>query len=461
MIFLLCISSVLASFNTQYVTDQMEIQHTNLNSSRTYLLSLIITQYPKNNYCLPLLQVIMNNQIYNDSQAYSVRANVQKVYINGTESVIIKVNCNVLEYFQNQKNINKTMHFNLTLNDAKQHSSILCQFPHYGQNCSLSILQIQKEFSVTILILNSTWLYAYAILDNNDYEIIVQNGESLFGVSIVSINKLNVTVLPSFLQNFVVLEQTDEEKEIQISRTEDDQDNVYVIGLFNFNSTQIQEITITLTAGFKSEEFPFWVTMLLISIIVFGMLLLLIILLLFRRQYKKLTQIKPALDKKVIMKYMPPQKADSKMIKDTCSICLVQFELKDKFCQTPCRHVFHEQCLVDWTTKQANCPVCRQGLLEKEINELMEIKNNRNRKVKDLNIEEALKSKDDAQSQTYRNFPLLQLSSSPFRTQLKIELDCSPQAEHSPPILQFEGSPENLTNRNLCFQSDGIVESQN
>ncbi|CAD8189526.1 unnamed protein product [Paramecium octaurelia] len=462
MIFLLCISAVLASFNTQYVTDQLEIQQTNLNSSKSYLLSLIITQLPQNNYCLPLLQVIINNETHNDSLAYSIKANIQKVYFNSTDNITIKVSCNMLEYFQNQKNINKTMHFNLTMTEAKQHISQPCQFPHYGQNCSLSIQQIQKEFSVTILILNNTWFYAYTILDNDDYEIYVQNGESLFGISIISFNKENATRLPSFLQNLIVLDSyNNDENQISLPKTENSQESIYIIGLYNFNSTQIQEITITITASDKNEDFPIWATILLISIVIFGLLLFLIILCHYKRQYKKLTQIKPALDRKVLKKYMPPQKVDTKMSTDTCSVCLVQFELKEKYCKTPCNHYFHEQCLLDWTTKQANCPVCRQGLLENEINELMEVKNIRNRQVEELTIKEAIKQKDDPPSQTYRDLPFLQLSSSPFRSQCKIELDCSPQAEHSPQIIQFDGSPQNLTNRNLCFQSDGIVESQN
>ncbi|CAD8052957.1 unnamed protein product [Paramecium primaurelia] len=461
MIFLLCISAVLANFNTQYVTDQLEIQQTNLNSSKTYLVSMIITQLPINNYCLPLLQIIINNQTYNDSLAYSIKANIQKVYFDQTENITIKVSCNLLEYFQNQKNINKTMHFNLTLNEAKQHIQSPCQFPHYGQNCSLSIQQIQKEFSVTILILNNTWFYAYTILDNNNYEVYVQNGESLFGISIISFNKVNVTRLPSFLQNFVVLNTDNDENQISLSQTEDSQDSIYIIGLYNFNSTQIQEITITITNSFQNEEFPFWATILLISIVIFGLLLFLIILCHYRRQYKKITQIKPALDRKVLKKYMPTKKVDSKMSSDTCSVCLVQFELKEKYCQTPCNHYFHDQCLYDWTTKQANCPVCRQGLLENEINQLQEVKKNRNLQAEQLNNQESIKSKEDPPSQTYRDLPFLQLSSSPFRTQCKIELDCSPQGEHSPQIIQFDGSPQNLTNRNLYFQSDGIVESQN
>ncbi|CAD8085311.1 unnamed protein product [Paramecium sonneborni] len=354
------------------------------------------------------------------------------------------------------------MYFNLTLNEAKQYISPTCQFPNYGQNCSLSIQQIQKEFSVTILILNNTWFYAYTILDDDNYEIVVENENSLFGISIISFDNINITALPSFFLNFIVLKSDRDQQQISLSNTKQSSNSIYIIGLYNFNSTQIQKITITITNSIKNEEFPFWATMLLLSIVIFGLILFIIILSNFRQQYKKLTQIKPALDRKVFQKFMPTLKIDSKMISETCSVCLVQFELKEKYCQTPCQHYFHQQCLLDWTTKQANCPVCRQGLLENEIIQLLEAKSNRNRETKELNIQEAIKSKDNPpQSQTYRDLPFLQLSSSPSRTQYKIELDNSPQAGNSPQIIQFDGSPQNLTNRNLCFQSDVIVESQN
>ncbi|CAD8082863.1 unnamed protein product [Paramecium sonneborni] len=461
MIFLLCFTFVLANFNTQYVTDELQIQHTDLNSSKTYLLSMILTQIPKNNYCLPLLQVIVNNQIYNDTLAYSIKADIQKVYFQSTDAITIKVSCNVLDYFQNQKNLNKTMHFNLSLHEAQQHISLPCQFPYYGQNCSLSIQQIYKEFAVTISIQNNTWFYAYAILDDDNYEIIVENGKLQFGVSIISFDKINTTTLPTFFQDFIVLDSDNDENLISLSHSKKSSNSIYIIGFYNFNPTQIQEITITITTAFQDQEFPFWAIMLLISIVIFGLILFIIILCHFRRQYKKLTQIQPALDRKVLKKYIPTQKIDSKMKQETCSVCLLQFELKEKYCLTPCKHYFHEQCLIDWTTKQANCPVCRQGLLENEIIELLEVKSNRNRETKETKIQEVIQSKENPPSQTYRDLPFLQLSSSPFRTQCKIELDSSPQGGNSPQIVQFDGSPQNLTNRNLYFQSDGIVESQN
>lgn len=41
--------------------------------------------------------------------------------------------------------------------------------------------------------------------------------------------------------------------------------------------------------------------------------------------------------------------------------------MSDKYRITPCHHLFHDQCLQDWTKKNGNCPLCRQGFKEEEI----------------------------------------------------------------------------------------------
>lgn len=48
---------VIATFNTNYVTDSLTLQYSTLNDSKTYLIQLIVTQFPNNNYCLPKLQI--------------------------------------------------------------------------------------------------------------------------------------------------------------------------------------------------------------------------------------------------------------------------------------------------------------------------------------------------------------------------------------------------------------------
>jgi len=47
-----------------------------------------------------------------------------------------------------------------------------------------------------------------------------------------------------------------------------------------------------------------------------------------------------------------------------CSICLEDWAPSDKIKVTPCRHVFHEDCLAHWLQKACTCAVCRQDLVK-------------------------------------------------------------------------------------------------
>mgnify|MGYP006076622709 CR=1 FL=1 len=57
------------------------------------------------------------------------------------------------------------------------------------------------------------------------------------------------------------------------------------------------------------------------------------------------------------------------ILKDTCSICLENLGVKKV--TTPCKHQFHEQCLIGWCKQSdnASCPICRQSIVQtcKEI----------------------------------------------------------------------------------------------
>lgn len=49
---------------------------------------------------------------------------------------------------------------------------------------------------------------------------------------------------------------------------------------------------------------------------------------------------------------------------DTCSICLDDFKQDEIIRTTPCKHVYHKECLDKWTLnkKETKCPNCNQEL---------------------------------------------------------------------------------------------------
>lgn len=45
-----------------------------------------------------------------------------------------------------------------------------------------------------------------------------------------------------------------------------------------------------------------------------------------------------------------------------CSVCLEDFEMGTKAKQMPCKHKFHENCILPWLELHSSCPVCRYQL---------------------------------------------------------------------------------------------------
>lgn len=48
-----------------------------------------------------------------------------------------------------------------------------------------------------------------------------------------------------------------------------------------------------------------------------------------------------------------------------CAICLDDFEAREVVTVTPCKHMFHEDCIIPWVKSQGRCPVCRYAICEK------------------------------------------------------------------------------------------------
>ena len=58
-----------------------------------------------------------------------------------------------------------------------------------------------------------------------------------------------------------------------------------------------------------------------------------------------------------------------------CSICLTEFSNDSEVSVTKCKHVFHNECIVEWSKYKKDCPVCRKNLIDIENNEINQINN--------------------------------------------------------------------------------------
>jgi hypothetical protein len=63
---------------------------------------------------------------------------------------------------------------------------------------------------------------------------------------------------------------------------------------------------------------------------------------------------------KVIIQQVP---TDSEAM--TCSICLVEFSvgLEAVRLPSPCSHVYHKDCILEWLDRSSTCPLCRRPVL--------------------------------------------------------------------------------------------------
>lgn len=55
-----------------------------------------------------------------------------------------------------------------------------------------------------------------------------------------------------------------------------------------------------------------------------------------------------------------------KMMKSSkvCSICCSEFNQGDLIKRLPCKHIFHETCIVPWLKDKSLCPYCKLDLKE-------------------------------------------------------------------------------------------------
>lgn len=56
---------------------------------------------------------------------------------------------------------------------------------------------------------------------------------------------------------------------------------------------------------------------------------------------------------------LPGWKAESA---DPCCICLGELCSGETCCKMPCDHVFHKECIENWTRRKNSCPLCMQNI---------------------------------------------------------------------------------------------------
>lgn len=61
-------------------------------------------------------------------------------------------------------------------------------------------------------------------------------------------------------------------------------------------------------------------------------------------------------------KLLQQYKQNCKVINESCSVCLSDFQADDICRVAKCNHHYHKDCLESWLTKQENCPNCREDL---------------------------------------------------------------------------------------------------
>jgi hypothetical protein len=54
----------------------------------------------------------------------------------------------------------------------------------------------------------------------------------------------------------------------------------------------------------------------------------------------------------------------NKDVNNECCICLTEFNNDDSVSILKCNHVFHHDCITEWSTYKINCPVCRENFKE-------------------------------------------------------------------------------------------------
>jgi hypothetical protein len=51
----------------------------------------------------------------------------------------------------------------------------------------------------------------------------------------------------------------------------------------------------------------------------------------------------------------------------SCSVCKDDFEVSQRLVYLPCKHIFHEECILPWLKERNSCPTCRYELPSEDL----------------------------------------------------------------------------------------------
>ena len=55
-------------------------------------------------------------------------------------------------------------------------------------------------------------------------------------------------------------------------------------------------------------------------------------------------------------------RAGAGAVSGTCAICMGEIEADEDALVLPCKHIFHEDCILEWIHNYSSCPNCRRDL---------------------------------------------------------------------------------------------------
>ncbi|CAD8146834.1 unnamed protein product [Paramecium pentaurelia] len=211
----------------------------------------------------------------------------------------------------------------------------------------------------------------YYLLDKTDYTLYLENNESDIGISFVLAGTPYQTELPSFNSYFTVIPQLYSYK-VDLKRQEYETIYIIVIGIYNFNITSEAKIIMYLDEiNNQQDYFPLWAILVIVGIILLALLIISSIYIHLRRQFKVIAADVPALKREILNEYMPIKKAIPEIMNEECCVCLNAYKKDELVRESICHHIFHDQCLSEWTKKNTSCPVCRQEFSENEMKRIL------------------------------------------------------------------------------------------